>query len=285
MNIPDNPAPAPLSGQRDGTLRLVQELVRVYQAVRGPHTTAGPEASLTAIIRIVPDMDKTEWQIAVGGGLVEGWFSIDLPPGSDLQTLAEATSRAVKGFQDQVTGMLKPGAFVEELTMCMERTLHSRLSCALILFEIVDWTSLTDHDADSALRALSSRLWEVWRRHDILGRLQSGLLALALPGAGHFQALALAESVMHDVCRNLDMQGFGICPIRAGVASPGRDADPARAAQNLMERAFKALGQSSCGINASVRDRVRLFRDGPDAVERETLVLADEKHFLFFGGA
>ena len=51
------------------------------------------------------------------------------------------------------------------------------------------------------------------------------------------------------------------------------------------EQARQALSQAACLPGASVHERVRLFRAAEAPRERETLVLASEKHFLFFGGA
>ena len=189
--------------------------------------------------------------------------------------------------------MWRAAAFTERLNAEVERARNARRALALILFEQSDLETLDRRSAACALRALSSCLWEASAEPDLLGRLQPGVLALALPGGGRFQALAVAERVVQATERDLAAQGLR-CRLRAGVASLdeacGQSENdeagdrPNHADADLLERAGRALGQAARMPGASLRERVRMFRVDETPRERETLVLASEKHFLFFGG-
>jgi GGDEF domain-containing protein len=181
--------------------------------------------------------------------------------------------------------MLEGGLFLERLAGEMDRCRRARLTLALALFEINGLARMDKGRAERVLRALSSRLWETAQDQDVPGRIRPEMLALALPGSGRFQALALAECVVQDVCRGLAALRIGSHGLRAGVAAPdGMAADARQAASDLLDMASLALERASCAAGARVPERVCLFRKETDPAERKTLVLASEKQFLFFGG-
>ncbi len=273
MNTPDSL----YSGAGTAPELLLADLARVAELLR--LTAHTPEEPLTAMIKLVPGQHparipgQSRWSDAPDDS--QGWITLNLLPG------------AAGLRRDPITGMLDASGFLERLSDEWTRAQRLGQQLTLALFEVPDCRPEESRHAESAIRALSSRLWEAANGQDALGRLEPDILALALPGSGHFQALALAESAVDDVCRTLDMLGMPECAPRAGVAAAPPPNDPERAgarASALLERARQALALASRLPDAPVRDRVRLFRSS-DPVERETLVLADEKHFLFFGGA
>lgn len=264
--------------------RLLRELARVADLLRS--SSRLDAEAMTAVVRLVPGLDLPRWQSI--SGQCDGWFALPL---RDKERPVGNSPTADK--RDAITGMWRAAAFTERLNAEVERARNARRALALILFEQSDLETLDRRSAACALRALSSRLWEASAEPDLLGRLQPGVLALALPGGGRFQALAVAERVVQATERDLAAQGLR-CRLRAGVASLdeacGQSENdeasdrPNHADADLLERAGRALGQAARMPGASLRERVRMFRVDETPRERETLVLASEKHFLFFGG-
>lgn len=249
--------------------RLLRELARVAELLRSP--AHGGTDSLTAVVRLVPGLDLPRWQAICGQ--CDGWFALPL-----------GREDGDKDAQDPVTGMLTTPQFMERLTVETEQALLKHRALSLALFEICGLDALDEAEAERAVRTLSSRLWEAADRRDIPGRVQPGRLALAMPSAGQFQALAMAERVVDEAGQSLRKQGHGVCVLRAGVAAMAEEGGAEMRTAELLEHVRQALGMASAEAGATVRERVKLYRTADDPAERETLVLASEKHFLFFGG-
>lgn len=270
--------------------QLLGELARVTDLVRA--STHKNQEALMAVIRLVPGLDLPHWQSI--SAQCDGWFA--LPLGDTKTQDGTACHTPAEDGRDAVTGMWQTASFGTRLNTEVEHARHEHRALALILFEEGGLETLPPRDAVSALRALSSHLWEASAGTDLLGRLQPGVLALALPACGRFQALAVAEHVVQETEHDLSVQHLA-CSVRAGLAcldeksgraggSEGKAKDESdRPDELLLEQARQALSQAACLPGASVQDRVRLFRVDETPHERETLVLASEKHFLFFGGA
>lgn len=271
---------------------LLMELARVAELLRSS-AQQGTEP-MTAVVRLVPGLDLPRWQSI--SAQCDGWFALPLG-GRGTQAEDESAGHAPGGDErDAVTGMWRAVPFGTRLKAEVEHARNEHRGLALILFEEKGLEKLSPHRAVNAVRALSSHLWEASAGTDLLGRLQPGVLALALPACGRFQALALAEHVVQEAEHDLTIQRL-TCSVRAGLACldeksglPGADSergggDSHRQDELLLEQARQALSQAASLPGASVRERVRLFRVDEAPRERETLVLASEKHFLFFGGA
>ena len=261
------------------------ELARVAELLRSS-AQQGTEP-MTAVVRLVPGLDLPRWQSI--SAQCDGWFALPL---EDTQTEDGAAGRTPgRDERDAVTGMWQAAPFGTRLNAEVEHARNERRGLALILFEEEGLEKLPPHTAVNAVRALSSRLWEASAGTDLLGRLQPGVLALALPACGRFQALALAEHVVQEAEHDLTVQRLA-CSVRAGLACldeknglPDAGGASHRQDELLLEQARQALSQAASLPGVSVRERVRLFRVDEAPRERETLVLASEKHFLFFGGA
>lgn len=262
MNTPDNMPMPDL---------LLQDLARMADLIRASVQREGNEP-LTAVFKLVQGLTPSCRQEI--SGKYDGWYTMSLPDGP----------RA--GRRDLATGMLEADSFFIRADAELARAKRENRPFTLMLFEVAARSQGNDKEA-AVMRALMSRLWDAAGESDLLGRLDDQVVALALPDSGHFQALALAEAAVEAACLTLETLGLAPRTLRAGVAalpSPG-DADRAAATMPaILDRARQALAQASDDPTATVRDRVRLFREKPP-VERETLVLADEKQFLFFGGS
>lgn len=257
--------------------RLLHELARVADLLRA--STRRDADAVTAVVRLVPGLDLPRWQRI--SNQCDGWFAL---------SLEDEERPAGEGARDALTGMLEAAAFLERLNAEAERTRTGRRTLTLALVEADGLDGLDRRSAACAVRALSARLWEAAAGPDLLGRLHPGVLALALPDGGRFQALAVTERVVQAAERDLNAQGLP-CRLRAGVASlHGGDGGngaggPDQAGAALLDQARRALDQAARLPGAALRERVRLFHADEAPQERETLVLASEKHFLFFGGA
>lgn len=274
---------------------LVAELARMAELLRS--STRQDAKTVTAVIRLVPGLDLPHWQSI--SAQCDGWFALPLG-GRDTPEGGTAGHTSGADERDAVTGMWQASSFGARLNAEVEHARNEHRGLALILFEEGGLETLPPHAAVSALRALSSHLWEASAGTDLLGCLQPGVLALVLPSCGRFQALAVAEHVVQEAEHDLSIQHLN-CSLRAGLAcldekngltggdngkgggESGRQGELLD--ELLLKQARQALSQTARLPGASVHDRVRLFRVDEDPRERETLVLASEKHFLFFGGA
>lgn len=255
-------------------------------------STGQDTPGMTAVVRLVPGLDLPHWQRI--SAQCDGWFALPLENATPRAEGGNAAHEPAEHERDAVTGMWRATPFGARLNAEVEHARSEHRALALILFEEGGLETLPPHTAVSALRALSSRLWEASAGTDLLGRLQPGVLALALPACGRFQALAVAEHVVQEAEHDLTVQHL-TCSVRAGLACldekgglPGENdegGEPRHQDERLLEQARQALSEAAHLPGASVHDRVRLFRVSEVPHERETLVLASEKHFLFFGGA
>lgn len=283
---PAGPAAAPSPERLPD--HLLGELARVAELLRA--STRQSAEPLTAVVRLVPGLDLPHWQSIAAQ--CDGWFALPLG-GAEAGT---AGGTPAGDERDAVTGMWQAAPFGSRLNAEVEHARGEHRGLALILFEEEGLETLPPCAAVSALRALSSRLWEASAGTDLLGRLQPGVLALALPACGRFQAVAVAEHVVQEAEHDLNVRHLA-CSVRAGLAcldeksglsggSGGQDSGTSdRQDELLLDQARQALSEAASLPGASVHERVRLFRGDEVPHERETLVLASEKHFLFFGGA
>lgn len=275
-----SPAPPTLKTGQASPERLLAELSRVAEILRASVRQDIATLPLTAVVRLVPGLDMGNWQEMAARNRCEGWFALDLhTSGSDAQGSPGKTS--VK--KDPITAMLDADAFDKKLTLEVARAHKNRRPLALVLFELEGLKTLPKAEAESQLRVVSSRLWESAQLDDKLGRVSEEMLAMLLPGSGHFHALALAESVVNDAWNHCNILELSPFTLRASVAA--LDLDSAMDGNELMENARQALALAVSAPALSIRDRVKLYRKDDNVAERETLVMANEKQFLFFGGA
>lgn len=202
-----------------------------------------------------------------------------------------------------------PGYLLDRLRHEADKARNRRGPMSLALFELTAPEHFEHADSvhtdayGKALATLTETLWRNCRHDDISGSLQSGILGLIMPGLGSFAALALAERIVNDTCRLLGLphdgshaafgsDGFvhhdgscpSLCSLRAGVSEIPGEGGAEQEAAAVLEQAREALQLAAPGSGAAVRERVRLYRKNTAPAERETLVLASEKQFLFFGG-
>lgn len=303
MNTPDDPfAPGPAdksSATSAGNLLqgaddLLRELTRMAGILR-PYADAAPDGPLTAVVRLAPGLDPEQWRRLASDNRCDGWFALELPKRAQPVPAPELCRGEGGKPAEDPFGILNVAPFLERLHREAERARQIRSGLALALFAVTEAPGGEGAKPD-ALAELGGKLRQAARPQDVMGRLQPDMLALAMPGVGPFQALALAERVVSEVSRVLGLPHDGDpaarlspeksgCLLKAGVAEiPGEGGAEAEAAA-VLERAKEALRQTSDSAAASVRERVRLFRRSADPAERETLVLASEKQFLFFGGS
>lgn len=283
-------APSPECPPEHLAAHLLDELAHVAELLRA--STPQDTEAMTAVVRLVPGLDLPRWQSI--SAQCDGWFALPLWNANTPAGAGNAGHTQDEDDRDAVTGMWQAAPFGTRLNAEVEHARNEHRALALILFEEGGLESMAPPAAVSALRALSSRLWEASAGTDLLGRLQPGVLALALPACGRFQALAVAEHVVEEAERDLSVQHL-TCSLRAGLACLDEKSGLPRANDEsgtsgrqdglLLEQARQALSQAALLPDASVHERVRLFRVDEAPRERETLVLASEKHFLFFGGA
>lgn len=271
---------------------LLDELARLAALIADTALASGEPEPL-ALVRLAPGLSMEQWRKLAADPACEGWFALNLKkenfPG--LAQLFHATK--VHSHHDATTSALCEASFLERLTEEISRANRTKGTLGLLLFELSDLARLNECSGtacgDAALRTLGTNLWGAVQSQDFLGRLGAQRLALALPGAGRYQCLALAERVVEDVLNHLGTSPSGAdhyAGLRAAVVEYVPQPLAGRTAltdsHNLVDQAIAALQLANGAASATLRERVRLFRP-QDCHDKHTQVLASEKHFLFFG--
>ena len=275
-------AAAALAANQSTTLqdpkRLLEDLSSIVSVLCAKTPAERANCALTALVKLVPGLDMQMWREINAAQKYEGWFALDLHGGAE-------NGKSYLQRVDPQTGLLEESLFQEALRQKAEQAHAAGVPFSLILLKIP--VPLEPGAAPLVLRGASSRLWQASQPQDCLGKLAPDILGLGLAGCSSFQAVAMSESILEDLdnlAKALNLPP-GLCKI--GVANLERSRQPGSMpdlAKVLLENAIKALEQIAAPDLVNVRERVKLFCKKAATYENETLVLANEKQFLFFGG-
>lgn len=245
------------------------------------------EGPLLAVARLFPGMTRRRWLTLSEEHGLRQWFAIDLDESSNfnLRELQKAVEElAHQRDHDPLTLLMNRRALLRHVQQELHRAHRVGTELCLAMLDLDDFKRVNDtwgHACgDMVLLRVADLLRKATRAYDVAARIGGEEFVLLLPGASPTRAQALLERLLQDVrnehftCRG---ETFRIT-FSAGIAAC-RDFAECRL-EDLLDRADKALYEAKTTGKA----RVRVHRlPGVTDYDRSTMVLSDEKQFLFSG--
>lgn len=176
-------------------------------------------------------------------------------------TLDETQKRlAVQAHHDDLTGLLRRGAWIDAAQHEVARSQRFAHPIALVEFDIDDFKSVNDRYGhavgDHLLKTIAHICQAVCRPTDILGRIGGEEFILALPETTHAQASALGERLRILISQHKFHTGHSVIgtTISVGIAAqamnPGDDPANHSTLEVLMRRSDLAMYRAkSAGKN------------------------------------
>ncbi len=248
--------------------------------------SAADARSSLCLFRVFPGLTLPAWRKLADRHHLAPW--LPLPFKADdypvLEHYLETLERlAHQTDHDPLTGLLNQKAFRQLLDIEMERARRDRQAVSLVMLDLDDFKAVNDtfgHAAgDEALRGLAAALLEFKRRYDVAGRLGGEEFGLIITGVSQVKAASVTARILENFRRKTlrapDGRDFSVS-FSAGVAC-FKGMVPLTM-ETFMDLADKALYQAKRAGKSRVE-----CAPLPDIekVPTETLVLADEKRFLF----
>jgi len=256
--------------------KLLDDLSKVVRMLREQVKPDLADTPMTAIVRLVPGLNLSNWKKISARELDQNWIALDL--NSDPTPTRDCNGR------NYLTGMWQSEAFARALDQALLDSHRNGLTLSLALFQVdaLDQNQVKHYSL--IMRALSSQIWESASEQDILGHLSPNMFALAMPGCNPFQARAMAENVIIQTSKDMQRQNLNCYPIRAGIVSQPRMCRQPASTNDLLTKARQLLDLTGNGQNIELKQRINMEKDATVEQAFNTLVMANEKHFLFTGG-
>lgn len=273
------------------------EALRTHLQTHGPNTVCKEESAdasspstdrLMAILRLCPGLEINEWQEMAAEANLSEWLTLPLDGDAypHLQHL-QATLRELshKTEHDPLTGLANRRAFDRFLDVEIERAQRNTTPVSLAIFDLDDFKKVNDtygHQCgDNVLVALGRIMSENRRRYDLAARLGGEEFAVIIPGIGMMKAKKALERILGELRDEVIACGDERVRVTASVGLASYKGRVDFSAAQLYELADEALYDAK----ATGKDRI-VTAPIPDlgkAPEDKSLVLADEKKFLFTG--
>jgi diguanylate cyclase (GGDEF)-like protein len=282
------PAQSPeafVSENRDRLLEELESLGRLmHEETRGENSDNQPAV---AVGRIFSDLSAEEWpKLAQKYGL-QDWLVLPVSGGAypmleELQRMVREL--AYRGEHDPLTGLLNRRAFEQRIVSEMERAKRRQNPICLALIDLDDFKLVNDrygHPAgDQVLVSLAQTLLDSTRRYDVASRIGGEEFGLFLPDTGQIKARIILNRLLEKV-REKDFQaGEETFGVTCSVGAACWKARPSPAVPDLYEAADQSLYEAK----NSGKDTVRIAKLPESGAPAKSLVLSDEKKFLFTGG-
>lgn len=257
-----------------------EALLRELEAVRDrilslePYAGAKERAQGVIVFRVAERLSLPTWNSLCAQGGLPDWQA--LPIADNAWKTLERVRRLerellVQAGYDPLTGLAARLQFESFLDMEIERGLRTGSPYSLALLRIDAVTPAQDFQ--NLALALADVLIRSKRRYDMAARLDDNLFALLLSGA----ALVEAASVVTRLQKAFRQRAQVSCS--AGLASGAGRPNPS--VRELVDAAGQVLGVAAQAANG--RLELAEIHEAPQTY-KESLVLAQEKQFLFFGG-
>lgn len=254
---------------------LVDELRSIDAG--GPARNQAGATSL-CLVRVVRELAPQDWDELVLNNGLSHWSAVRLP-GTDLK--ADHLTQAIARLFGEGAPAHGPGLLRHSLAAEIDRARHCRQPLALALIQ-PDVSPLADSQFEAeVLEEILDLVQGLKRSFDVAARLDEDRLALVLSGT----PLAIAERMVGSMLRRIRSAAFtAATDVDSGLACSsglvGYGGCVELCAEDLIARAEAALAE------ARRRGGNRLEVAPPidaELASRETLVHANEKHFLFTG--
>ncbi len=242
-----------------------------------------------AVLKLCPGMTLEAWEILAERHGLNDWLTLPFdhnatPHLNHIQSVLEELS--YKTEHDPLTGLSNRRVFERVLDQEMERSRRNKTPLSLAILDIDNFKSINDTwghlKGDEVLIDFGEMLAHGSRRYDLVARIGGEEFAVILSGVGLFKAQQLLQRLL-DKTRELSFSTpdnndkFSITCSAGVVCYKGI---VPTTISDLVEKADKALYEAK----NTGKDKV-CTADVLDyeAVNKETLVHANEKKFLFTG--
>ena len=266
--------------------KLVADLEKVAQLVQ-QHAGAGENGKNSlALLRILQDVTPEEWERFACSQNLECWLSFPLQKdltASVARLLSMQENLVYQRDHDFLTGLGNRRFFDRHLENELLRAVRSYTELSLIYIDIDDFKRVNDgygHDCgDLALKRLAQILHTSVRHYDVVARVGGEEFAIILPASSCWTGLMLGNRLLNE----FRQERFAFDPnlvltFSAGVSSLALLNDEVNA-EALLKSADKALYEAK----RKGKSAVMLSNDGKRGKDQGSLVLAQEKQFLFSG--
>lgn len=266
--------------------KLVSDLEKVARLVQEHSGTAENGKDTLALLRILKNVTPEEWERFASNENLECWLSFPLH-----KELSESVSRLLSMQEnlvyqrdhDFLTGLGNRRFFDRHLENELIRAVRSYTELSFIYLDIDDFKHVNDtygHDCgDLVLKRLAQILQTSVRHYDVVARMGGEEFAILLPASSCWTGLMLGNRLLNEFRQErFPFDQELSLTFSAGVSSLALLQDEVTA-EALMKSADKALYEAKRkGKNAVV-----LTNEGKRGKDQGSLVLAQEKQFLFSG--
>lgn len=255
--------------------------------------------------------DPAAFRLAARGG---GWVDVEVVTSNLLDdpsvgglvlTARDVSERKVledqlvhQAFHDALTGLANRKLFVDRVTHALQRRLRSEAAVSVLFCDLDDFKVVNDTlghaPGDQVLSVVGRRLAQALRAGDSAARLGGDEFAVLLEDSGLDAAKAIAERVLTEIRRPIDVDGeevrvdasIGIATQRAGHLTADellRDAD---LAMYLAKGAGKGqILAFEPQMHDLIHDRIQLKADLQGAAERGELRVQYQPSIVLSSGA
>jgi len=285
------PRPKAKSASPASRERLVGELAAIWKAVLGNPSVPPDCESGLVVMRLCAGLSMEQWRELAKSHDLSRWMALPLKdnPAPHLIQLQKVLEELTyRNEHDSLTNLANRAAFERVLELEFERTGRTGAPLSLAMIDVDDFKLVNDTHGhpcgDKVLVDLAGILLAGKRGYDLAARIGGEEFVLVLPGAGMVRALAVVERFL-DALRE---RAF-YCPaskvepfrVTASVGLACHRGGAGLSPRELIEMADKALYKAKHdGKNRVVKAPLPPLSEDI----RKTLVLSEEKRFLFTGG-
>lgn len=267
---------------------LVAELEQALAILRDYLLQEGEGNETLALVRTVQGISEAGLEEALPFLARKGWFAFSLnrPAGQAVQAVQkELEVLFYQRDHDPLTGIANRRLFDITLERELQRGSRTKTELSLVMIDIDNFKMINDQYGhvvgDEVLARLGEILRQSVRPYDLAARIGGEEFCLILPGASSWKARTLCRRILENFRKEEFSAGdkrFNIT-FSAGVATTLCSIE-CMAATELLAKADAALYQAK----RDGKNRIALSALAREQGEAPSLVQAEEKRFLFFGG-
>lgn len=274
----------------DDLLHELEHIVAVLrQQVLAEGKSEDTMAATMAIVRTFQGVTPEIWKKALPLLSGAGWlaFPLDKPAGQMVQALQKQLELLFyQRDHDPLTGLANRRLFDATLSREISRSTRTKTEVSIIMLDIDNFKMINDLHGhamgDEVLRRLGALLQTSVRPYDLAARIGGEEFCLIMPGASSWKARTLANRIL-DEFREEEFAASGgerfNVTFSAGVATSLCHLD-CLTPEELFSRADSAMYQAK----HDGKNRVSASAPSMGLVDSPSLVQAEEKQFLYFGG-
>lgn len=265
---------------------LVDDLEKVARLVREKTSSSGECTAALALVRVLAGVGPEEWERFASLNGLENWLGIPLDcslADSVSEVLSVQERLAFQRDHDALTCIGNRGLFNRLFTSEFERAVRSHTDLSLLMLDLDNFKQVNDtygHACgDQVLQRLGALLKAQVRQYDIPVRFGGEEFAVILPATSCWTAVVLGNRIL-DLFRQEEFACNGSTfsmTFSGGAASLALLEQDAKNTGELIKSADEALYEAK----RQGKNHIALVECGKLARDRSSLVLSQEKQFLF----